>query len=58
MGDLVKVSPANSVYRGKVIKVNNTSIYVQNIDFGYYETVDATSICELSNDLRKVLKHI
>lgn len=54
IGDIVKVSDKNNYYRGKIININDTSIIVQNIEFGNSMLVDSKYIGELPDDLRKV----
>lgn len=55
IGDIVKVSGKNNNYRGKIINVKDTSVIVQNIDFGNINQVDSKNIVELPDNLRKVL---
>ncbi|VVC40574.1 Hypothetical protein CINCED_3A001375 [Cinara cedri] len=53
VGNIVMVSNVNSSCRGKVIEVNDTTINVQDIDFGCFHTVEAKNIGELPINLRK-----
>jgi len=55
VGDIVKVLCKISQYRAKIKKIDGNLICVKNIDFGYRELVEPSSVCELPNDLLKVL---
>ncbi|XP_022168298.1 uncharacterized protein LOC111032328 isoform X2 [Myzus persicae] len=52
VGDIVKIVLERSQYRAKIQNIDTNLIYVQNIDFGYCEFVEKSSVCELSDEFK------
>jgi len=59
IGDIVKVFSHSfqDFYRAKILNIDNNDFYVSYIDFGNTEKVHLGDIFELSDELKKEVRH-